>query len=344
MIEYSGKRVSTARDAVTGKLLDSKSLSSKKADAAAIIIWDGNSNLCAELLDGAVGIVLPEFLTPEQRHFAAQLAEFCHLPAIYLSCPLLPASAPSHCDVAILSPVEGKLFVNPDVETVRSFLCSLPHGIKKKLSVLSTAEPAPEGCDGLVIGKELERFTDEESAYEYLCEIADKHTGIKLVASIPFGENTEVFSSRVKALYRAGVWGRFSLLCTGIKTPERALDCISLIHSAFCLLDSENREFNGFIPKGICIDTPILLLDPPRARSLDFFCLDVSSLSESFSGGCSRDPRLIEKYLLESKKKVSPADIALKLEGSVPPDFLERIAPKEIYASVLLSSEILGWI
>jgi len=73
MIEYSGKRVSTARDAVTGKLLDSKSLSSKKADAAAIIIWDGNCDLCAELLDGAVGIVLLEFLTPEHRHFAALL-------------------------------------------------------------------------------------------------------------------------------------------------------------------------------------------------------------------------------------------------------------------------------
>ena len=195
--------MTTACEAVTGKLLDAKSLGYE--DGAAIIVWDGCCELSAELLDGAVGIILPEFLDHDKKCFAAHLAEFCHLPAICLSCspPLMGCS--SHYDIAILAPMQGKLFVNPDIETVISYLYSRPHGIKKKLSVLSIDTAIPEGCDGIVIGKEIEYFNNEESTYEYLCEIADKNTGVKLVAQIPLSENTEIFLARggVGALFPA---------------------------------------------------------------------------------------------------------------------------------------------
>ena len=339
MIEYSGKRATTARDTVTGKLLTAKSLYSKKADGAAILIWDGECELSTELLDGAVGIVLPECLGSDKKRFAAHLAEFCHLPAICLSCPPPIEDAPSHHKIAILAPMQGKLFVDPDIETVSSYLCSHPHCINKRLSVLSTDAPAPEGCDGIVIGKALERHNDEESAYECLCEIADKNTGVKLLTEIPLGENTDIFSSRVSALYRAGVWGRFALLCTNIKTPQRALECVSLVESVFCRLDSSNREFNGYIPKGISVDTPILLLDPPKSRTLDFLCFDVPSLCKSFSGGISHDPLLIGEYLLTSKKKAAPAEISLKLDSRVTPEFIERMSPKEIYTQSRIATE-----
>lgn len=339
MVEYSGKRLTTARDAVTGRLLTVKSLCLKKIDGATILIWDGSCELSAEMLDGAVGIVLPELLDSDKKRFAAHIAEFCHLPAICLSCAPPLEDIPSHRDIAILAPQQGKLFVDPDIETVRSYLYSHPHGIKKKLSVLSTDTDAPLGCDGIVIGKALEHLGDEESIYEYLCEIADKNTGVKLVAEIPLGENADIFSSRLSALYRAGVWGRFSLLCTDVKTPQRAIDCISLIQSVFCRLDSKNREFNGFIPKGISVDTPILLLDPPRSRTLDFLCFDVPSLCKSFSGGISQDPLLIEEYLLSAKKKADTLEISLKLDSRVPAEFIERISPKEIYTESCIATE-----
>lgn len=339
MIEYSGKRLTTARDAVTGKLLTAKSLYSKKSDGAAILIWDGNCELSIDLLDSSVGIVLPEFLDPDKKRFAAHLAEFCHLPAICLSSTPLFGENASHYDIAILAPIQGKLFVNPDIETVSSYLCSQPHGASKRLSVLTTDSNTWDPCDGVVIGKNLERFNDEESAYEYLCEIADKNTGVKLVTEIPFGESYDVFSARVSALYRAGVWGRFSLLCTEIKTPQRAIECISVIQSVFCQLDSTRREFNGFMPKGISVDTPLLLLDPPKSRSLDFLCFDIPSLCKSFSGGSSQDPLLIEKYLLESKKKAAPAEISLNLDCCISPEFIEHICPKEIYTKSRIATE-----
>ncbi len=347
MIEYSGKRVTTVSEAVTGRLLAAKSLSSKKADGAAILIWDGCCELSADLLDGAVGMILPDFLDSDKKRFAAHLAEFCHLPAISLSCPLPLKDSSSRYDIAILAPIQGKLFVNPDIETVSSYLYSHPHGIKKRISVLSTDSDAPEGYDGLVLGKELERFNDEESAYEYFCEIADKNTGVKLVSEIPLGENCDIFSARISALYRAGVWGRFSLLCTEVNTPQRAQECLSLIRSVFCRLDSTGREFNGFIPKGISIDTPLLLLNPPNNRALDFFCLDISSLCKNFPGGKPCDNKLIEaieKYLLEAKRKALPAEISIKPDGSITPEFIERISPKEIYADSRLAARILTWI
>ena len=109
MIEYSGKRVNTVSDAVTGRLLAAKGLNSKKADGATILIWDGCCELSTEMLDGAVGIVLPEILDSEKKRLAAHLAEFCHLPAICLSCPLPLADNPSHYDIAILAPIQEKL-------------------------------------------------------------------------------------------------------------------------------------------------------------------------------------------------------------------------------------------
>ena len=342
MIEYSGKRMTSALDSVTGRLLNVRFLSSHYANGAAILIWDGSCELNAEILGSAVGMVLPDFLDSEKTRVALSLAELCHLPTLRISASLLGVDSCAPTDIAILAPAEGKLFVNPDVEAISGYLYSHPRAARKKPSILSTQVPSPEGCDGLVI-QESEHIADEESAYEYFCEIADKNTGVKLVTEISLGESKEIFEAQVRALYRAGVWGRFSLLCTQIKTPARALECASLMRSAFCSLEREHREFNGFIPKGICIDTPLLLLEPPRRRILDYFCLDINALRDSFSGNMAFGFCEIEKYIIGLKKEAL-ADLSLRLNSSTPPDFIERISPKEIYADAELAERMLSWI
>ncbi|MBE6707508.1 MAG: hypothetical protein E7577_07720 [Ruminococcaceae bacterium] len=342
MIEYSGKRMTSALNTVAGHLLNARTLASHYADGAAILIWDGSYELDEELLSGAVGMILPSFLDPDKRRLASSLAEFCHLPTLCISPSFSGADFCEHSSIAILAPSEGKLFVNPDIEAITSYLYYRPYIIRKKLSVLSMQAPSPEGCDGIVI-QENERLVDEETAYEYFCEIADQNTGVKLVAKIPFSESKDLFKARIRALYRAGVWGRFSLLCTQVKTPARAIECTSLMRSVFCSLEGEHREFNGFIKKGICIDTPLLLLEPPKHRILDFFCLDINALCASFSGNMDLDCCEIEKYI-DTLKKAALADLSLCLNSPVPPEFIERISPKEIYANAALAEQMITWI
>ena len=53
---------------------------------------------------------------------------------------------------------------------------------------------------------------------------------------------------------------------------------------AFRELLEENHEFNGFIPKGILVDTPFALLSKIPTEGFDFLCYDVEKISVLMAG------------------------------------------------------------
>ena len=335
--------MTTACEAVTGKLLAAKGLLVPPSDGATILVWYGDCELSAELLSGAVGLVFPDCIDESQSRSVSHLAELCRIPTLRVGDPVSFARSAPLCEVAILVPTQGKLFVNPDVETVRAYLCTHPRSIKKRISVLSTARSI-EGADGVFAEISPSLFETEDSAYDYFCELADENTGAKIAVSIPFESNSERFSATVAALYRAGVWGRFSLVCSSIDTPARAKECAAVLRSVFCRLDATDREFNGFIPKGICIDTPLLLLQAPTRRAPDFLCIDVDTLCKSFSGGRLTTPDVIAPYLSGLAKALPHTLLALKLDSIPHYEFIRQISPTEIYAPAEVAAEILTWI
>ena len=135
---------------------------------------------------------------------------------------------------------------------------------------------------GYIAGEKLDPLCSEERAYEYFCDIADTLIGAPIAAvarfEAPHPERSSLFRSRIRAIYRASVWGQFSLLCEGISTPDELTECSSILKEVFCELEGEGREFNGFIEKGICIDTPMILYNTPHHPRFDFFCFDFKKL------------------------------------------------------------------
>lgn len=135
---------------------------------------------------------------------------------------------------------------------------------------------------GYTVGEDIGIVCSEDEVYERLCEAADASIGIPITAVLRFegtpGEREQTFRSRVRAVYRASVWGQFSLLCVGASLPEHVCSIYEALRDAFCELESEGREFNGFIKKGIEIDTPLLLYKFPTYLKFDFFCFDIDRL------------------------------------------------------------------
>ena len=146
---------------------------------------------------------------------------------------------------------------------------------------------------GYIVGDELESVCSEDTAYEYFCDIADKLIGYPITAVASFDseprERTALFRSRIRAIYRASVWGQFSLLCTGISTPAELDECLRILREIFCELESEGREFNGFIEKGICIDTPMMLYKFPQHSHSDLLCFDPERLRRLCTGVTDSD-------------------------------------------------------
>ena len=158
--------------------------------------------------------------------------------------------------------------------------------------------------DELVAGHRLDIASSEDEAYEYFCAFADKHIGTQITAIASFNgeaaENKLLFRSRIRAIYRASVWGQFSLLCSGAISSNDISDIVESLKDVFCELESEGREFNGFIKKGIVIDTPLLLYRFPPYAKFDFLCIDLERICDMCTG---KD--IISEYSSEIIKDVT---------------------------------------
>ena len=134
----------------------------------------------------------------------------------------------------------------------------------------------------------LDRARSEDEAYEYFCAFADKHIGTQITAIAAFdgeaADNKLLFRSRIRAIYRASVWGQFSLLCSGAISSGDISEIAESLKDVFCELESEGREFNGFIKKGVIIDTPLLLYRFPSYARFDFLCIDLERICAMCTG------------------------------------------------------------
>ncbi|MBQ9112036.1 MAG: hypothetical protein IJY08_00470 [Clostridia bacterium] len=355
MIECSGKTFFSSADAVTGRLWRIGKGDGVSSDMAKILLWDGSAELSDALLRTAVGVVFPMGISDDELKRASRLAEFRRLPAIRINCGLDGILGDACEKIAILDSERKKLYINPDLETINSFFGVKARKPPKNISVLSeySDAPLPDGFDGLIVGKALPTLAGEDEAYEYFCDIADKNMGLSIVATADLGsddEHGDSFISRVRAIYRAGVWGRFSLLCTSVNTPDRADTCISLMHKAFCGLDSEGREFNGFIPKGIAISTPLMLLSRPKHRIIDFFCMDFARLRRLMTD--SRDIQTGDvataEYISAFAREAATSKITLRSGGALTPEALRRLTAddtvSQIYATPNELRKVRQWV
>lgn len=345
MIEYSGKTIRFCNQAVTGKLCCAGNIAAK-INCAAIVIWNGSCEIDEDIMYTAVALLIPSFIEQEKLNYAKKIADFYRIPVMKINTDVFKPLIDTAEKIAILDPQAQKLFINPNLETINRYFSKGAVNKSPAPTVLiscpQSAYRTPKECDGIVIS--LTPSHNESHLYDELCSIADANTGKRMVVDIAL-EDDDKFITSVRALYRASVWGRFSLLCSNISTPQKEKSCISLMHSAFRGLDSEEREFNGFIPKGIKIDTPLMLLSKPCHRLADFFCLDCPTLIRRFANSNTDDSwEYIAPYIISFAKNTGSAKITLRIDRPLPKTFAENIYIEnptlEIYAPKALASTV----
>ena len=208
--------------------------------------------------------------------------------------------------LALLDFWRGELIVNPQLDTLCRYTSSdkgvnleVAQGVKKGYvckdisHIFDCVGDASVLCACGNIEKGEELFEEISTLAEALCP-----SSLTVALECPVDECEECFCDRVEALFRAAIYGNISLMLTSACSEDEASRAHRLLHTCFCRLVEEAREFNGYISKGILIDTPLMLL---RARALprcDFFCFDFSLLSSRLTGAWNLRDRLRSKEAL----------------------------------------------
>ena len=121
----------------------------------------------------------------------------------------------------------------------------------------------------------------EEYLYELYRDIAESAMGAQLI--LP-ADTDAAFQLRLRAILRSAVYGSFSVMLRGVLSSDELSLALCKYNRIFCELESESREFNGYIPRGVCIDTPLLLFQPFCCGGLDFIVIDAERIVRLMTG------------------------------------------------------------
>ena len=100
---------------------------------------------------------------------------------------------------------------------------------------------------------------------------------------VPKGADSDArdFSLRAEELFRAALYGSFSVSLCGFDCESELSFALRLLHEVFCLLEAEGREFNGYLPRGVSFSSPLWLMRPSPVTNPDFIVFDLDSLLPS---------------------------------------------------------------
>ena len=103
---------------------------------------------------------------------------------------------------------------------------------------------------------------------------------LTVVMRVPDGVESSAhrFSEQVEELFRASLYGSFALAISDFFCEEELGRALKLLHKAFCVLEAEGREFNGYIPRGLVFSSPLWLFRPCPVTNPDFIIFDLDSL------------------------------------------------------------------
>lgn len=223
-------------------------------------------------------------------------------------CPvfMLP-ELPERCmgKIALLDTESGRLFVSPDLSVVsryasyfdgESILGGEEYGAETTAGDCLRQASALHGAIGWrrigcwleAIASAGEESDAEECLYERYREMAEREPDSKVTVLLGFSREDEArerFRRQIRGIFRAAVYGRFSLLVRGCMTEGAFRECLGLIHRCYCELAFEGREFNGYIPKGLLLECPLQLAMPLDKIGADFLCLDKERMLSAMMGG-----------------------------------------------------------
>lgn len=193
--------------------------------------------------------------------------------------------------VAVLDTKRDIIIISPELDTLSFYskargmgALKTPDSLYRKQNGDSALLYAKDGRTAML--RELPNAHPEELTQQ-LITTAEELCGTPLTLGIQAPrdeEGEERFRREAEAIFRAAVYGSFSIRLEGYSHEYDVQRALSLLHRVFCELEQDGREFNGYLPRGLLIDAPLWLTCPSPMRSPDLICFDFDKLTASLLG------------------------------------------------------------
>ena len=108
------------------------------------------------------------------------------------------------------------------------------------------------------------------------------------------------FAEQVEDIFRAALYGSLAISLSGFNCESDLSVAMRLLHKSFCMLEAEGREFNGYLPRGITISSPLWLMRPSPVTNPDFIIFDLDILLPSLFS-LSADEIIIKEKALKKE-------------------------------------------
>ena len=205
--------------------------------------------------------------------------------------------------IAILDSRNATLFVDPDREILDRYARHLRLAADRRLLSLlpalcpcHTSIPFAKEISPLfdrarmIMAHDHERLcgppTEEEELFECLRELAEAAVDVPLIFCIRvYDLHAEraltALQARFRALLRAAVYGSFSLALEGLCCAEQVKNAFSLWEQTICELSTEGREHDKNMPRGMIVESPLLLHGLRDCPPFDYLCIHGDRLWQS---------------------------------------------------------------
>ena len=220
---------------------------------------------------------------------ALYLKELCSLgvPCIVLN------EEDAGCDIcknkiALVDTEHGILTLDPSIDTLefyssaqkkksqRSLGCPVGKILKEK-----ALERAPYAESYLISASYLSKNDTFEEAVTIWEGLRPELLVIDI--SVPYDTDgaQRAFAEQTEELFRAALYGSFAISLSGFDCEAELSVAMRLLHKSFCMLEAEGREFNGYLPRGLTLSSPLWLMRPCPVTNPDFIILDLDTLLPS---------------------------------------------------------------